>query len=100
MTSAVSPYPKTLINILVVAEKQFAHSINNMGMKLSRKGNTVCNKILYANCVAQRLAKVGIWVTAETHARDLGISYTAGASKSNQIFKCRLEFNSNRRKRT
>ena len=69
-------------------------------LAFSEKGACVCTDIRVAKLVARSLAKCGITINPVEHSRDVGVSFSGGARKCNQLLKHRFESSASRRART
>ncbi len=76
-----------LIDILVSAEADFGEGIARMKLKLSPKGACICTNFKTAQVVAKALQSFGVTVKPEVASRDVGVAFSGGAKRCNQLFE-------------
>ena len=79
------------INIVAPFEDDFAEAMSNKKLKLSHKGSVVSNTENRTKIAQRILKQSNIVYNAEQSARDIGLSYTAGAQRPKKILCTRLK---------
>ena len=77
------------INIVIPFEEDFAEAMKRKKLKLSSKGAVVSNTVKRTRIAQRILLQSGIQYNVDDSARDIGLTYTAGAKRPKKIFCAR-----------
>ena len=89
-----------LLQHMAEAAIDLVSSLKRVKVILGSKSVIVCNKPTLARALQQQIAKAtGMWLQIARSARDLGIGYSAGTTRSSSYWKARLARNRDRLER-